>query len=74
MLDKGIYSTPNTCIFFLLFTHTISALQVKTFNFMMYDHNAFSYPQSFTSKQNVFKHQMINDPKTSMYTLLSEEE
>jgi len=40
----------------------------------MYDHNTFSYPQSFTSKQNVFKHQMINDPKTSMYTLLSEEE
>jgi len=30
---------------------------------MMYDHNISSYPQSFTSKQNVFKHHMINDPK-----------
>jgi hypothetical protein len=30
---------------------------------MTYGHNISSYPQSFTSKQNVFKHQTINDPK-----------
>jgi len=41
---------------------------------MTYGHNISSYPQSFISKQNVFKHQMINDPKNSIYTFLSEEE